>query len=164
MWKPIVRVAMAAITAVLLFTPALWSQSTLQDAALALATAEALEPGVRAALKNGQPVSFEHRSTWGKTVKSRLEESLGLGFTDEHRRGASRILLGAPSLDADTAFVEVWFGRCEAVGDTEILKIRMYSFAFEREGQEWSLLRAARLGTNEGSCDGDWKDPQPVQT
>ena len=146
MWKPIARVAAAATTAVLLVTPALWSQATLQDTALAAATAEALEPGIRAALKDGQPVSFEHRST------------------DEHRKGASRILLGTPMMNADTAVVEVWFGRCEAAGDAEILKIRIYSFTFEREEQEWSLLGAARLGTNEGSCDGDMKKPQPVQT
>lgn len=164
MWKPIARVAAAATTAVLLVTPALWSQTTLQDGVLALATAEALEPGVRAALKDGQPVSFEYNSVWGQTVKGNLEESLGVSLTTEHRRGASRILLGAPRLDADTAVVDVWFGRCEAAGDTETLKIRMYSFAFEREGQEWSLLRAARLGTSEGSCDGDWEEPQPVQT
>ena len=164
MWKPIARVAAVATTAVLLVTPALWSQTAPQDAALALATAEALEPGVRAALKDGQPVSFENNSVWGQTVKSHLEESLGSSLTTEHRRGASRILLGTPRQDADTSFVDVWFGRCEAAGDTEILKIRMYSFAFEREGQEWSLLRAVRLGTSEGSCDGDWKEPQPVQT
>lgn len=164
MWKPIARVAAAATTAVLLVTPALWSQTTLQDGVLALATAEALEPGVRAALKDGQPVSFEYNSVWGQTVKGHLEGSLGVSLTTEHRRGASRILLGAPRLDADTAVVDVWFGRCEAAGDTETLKIRMYSFAFEREGQEWSLLRAARLGTNEGSCHGDWAEPQPVQT
>ena len=164
MWKPIARVAAAATTAVLLVTPALWSQATLQDTALAAATAEALEPGIRAALKDGQPVSFEHRSTWGETVKRRLEESLGLGFTDEHRKGASRILLGTPMMNADTAVVEVWFGRCEAADDAEILKIRIYSFTFKREGQEWGLVGAARLGTNEGSCDGDMREQQPVQT
>ena len=164
MWKPIVRAAAAATTAVLLATPALWSQATLQDTALTAATAEALEPGIRAALKDGQPVSFEHRSTWGETVRNRLEESLEVRFTDEHRKGASRILLGTPMMNADTAVVEVWFGRCEAAGDAEILKIRIYSFTFEREEQEWSLLGAARLGTNEGSCDGDMKKPQPVQT
>ena len=162
MWKPMARTATAATFAVLLVAPGLWSQ-TLQDAALAAATAAALEPGVRAALKAGQPVSFEHQSMWGQTVKRRLEESLGLSLTTEHRRGAARILLGAPNFDADTAFVEVWFGRCEAVDDAETLKVRIYSFAFEREGHDWSLLRSARIGTTEGSCDGDWKEPQPVQ-
>lgn len=163
MWKQIVRAVTAATFVVLLTAPELSSQ-TLQDAALAAATAQALEPGVRAAMKGGQPVSFEHKSAWGQTVKARLEESLGLSFTAEHRRGAARILLGAPNFDADTAFVEVWFGRCEAVDDTETLKVRIYAFAFEREGQDFSLLRSARLGTTEGSCDGDWKEPQPVQT
>jgi hypothetical protein len=164
MWKPIARALTASTMAVLLAAPVLRSQTTLQDSALAAATADALEPGVRAALKDGQPVSFEYNSPWGQTVKSHLEESLGLSLASEHRRGASRILLGDPRLDADTAFVEVWFGRCEAVADTERLKIRMYSFAFEREALEWTLSRADRLGTKESSCDGDWKEPAPVQT
>jgi len=164
MWKPLAGVATAATITVLFAAPPLRSQTTLEDGALAVAAAEALEPGVRAALKDGQPVSFEYRSTWGGTVKSQLEESLGLKLTPEHRRGASRILLGNPMMDAGTAVVEVWFGRCEAAGDAEMLKIRMYSFTFKREGQEWGLLRAGRLGTTEGSCDGDLNEPQPVQT
>jgi hypothetical protein len=162
--KPMAGIATAATVSVLFAAPPLWAQTSLKDEALAVAATEALEPGVRAALKDGQPVSFEHRSAWGETVKSRLEESLGLKLTPEHRRGASRILLGAPRFDADTALVEVWFGRCETAGDAEILKIRIYSFTFKRDDQEWSLLRAARLGTSEGSCEGDLNEPQPVQT
>ena len=135
------------------------------EAALATATAEAVEPGVRAALEDGQPVSFEHQSDWGQTVKTELEEALGLSLTAEHRRGASRILLGHPRLDEDRATVEVWFGRCErhAHTDVEILKIRMYSFTFEHEANEWSLMRASRLGSSEASCDGDMFDPGAVQ-
>lgn len=157
------RVATAAAIGVLFAASPVWSQATLEDEALARTAAEALEPGVRAALRDGQPVSFEYQSTWGETVKSRLEESLGLELTPEHRKGASRILLGDPSFDSDTALVEVWFGRCEAADDAEVLKIRIYSFTFRRDGQEWGLLRAARLGTSEGRCGGALNEPQPVQ-
>lgn len=157
------RATTAAAIGVLLAASPLCSQATLEDEALARAAAEALEPGVRAALKGDLPVSFEYGSPWGESVKSRLEESLGLELTPEHRRGASRILLGAPMFDSDTALVEVWFGRCEAADDAEILKIRIYSFTFKRDGQEWGLLRAARLGTSEGRCGGALNEPQPVQ-
>lgn len=135
------------------------------EAALATAAAQAVEPGVRAALEDEQPVSFEHRSDWGQVVRTELEEALGLSLTAEHRRGASRILLGHPRLDEDRATVDVWFGRCEthAHTDVEILKIRMYSFTFEHEGNEWSLTRASRLGSSEASCDGDMFDPGAVQ-
>lgn len=163
MLKPAARVAAAAAIGVLSVASPVWSQANLEDEALARAAAAAVEPGVRAALKGGRPVSFEYRSPWGETVKSRLEESLGLKLTPEHRTGSSRILLGAPMFDLDTALLEVWFGRCEAADEEEVLKIRMYSFTFKREGQEWGLLRAARLGTSEGSCDGDLNEPQPVQ-
>lgn len=163
MWKLMVRVATAATFAAVLAPPGLCAQS-LPDAALAEAAARALEPGVRAALKAGQPVSFEHKSAWGQTVKTLLEESLGLSLTAEHERGAARILLSAPEFDEDTALVEVWFGRCEAAEDSETLKIRMYSFAFRRQGQDWALLRSARVGATEGSCDGEWSRPQAVQT
>ena len=105
------RATTAAAIGVLLAASPLCSQATLEDEALARAAAEALEPGVRAALKGDLPVSFEYGSPWGESVKSRLEESLGLELTPEHRRGASRILLGAPMFDSDTALVEVWFGR-----------------------------------------------------
>ena len=157
------RAVTAAAIGVLFAASPLCSQATVEDEALARAAAEALEPGVRAALKGDLPVSFEYRSTWGESVKSRLEESLGLDLTPEHRRGASRILLGTPMFDSGLALVEVWFGRCEAADDAEILKIRIYSFTFKRDGQEWGLLRAARLGTSEGRCDGDLNEPQPVQ-
>jgi hypothetical protein len=163
MGHPIVRAAAAAAITVLLATPGLRAQAA-PDAALAAATARALEPGVRAALRTGQPAAFEYRSPWGETVKLELEESLGIELTARHRRGTGRILLGVPAFAADTAFVEVWFGRCEPEMDAEILKIRMYSFAFQRQAEEWSLLRAARMGTTEGSCDGDWNKPEPVQT
>lgn len=163
MLKPVVEVGTAAAVAVLFAVSPLWSQATPDDEALARAAAEALEPGVRAALKSGQPVSFESRSPWGETVRRRLEESLGLKLTPEHQKGASRILLGAPLFDSDIALIEVWFGRCEAADGSEILKIRIYSFTFKRDGQEWGLLRAARLGTSEGRCGGALNEPQPVQ-
>ena len=142
--------------------PGLHAQAP-HDAGLAAATARALEPGVRAALKDGRPVSFEHRSDWSEAVKVELEEALGLSLTAEHRRGASQIVLGAPRLDEDRAVVDVWFGRCEAHAGSEILRIRMYSFTFRRDGNEWDVLRAARRGTSEGSCDGEPFDPGAVQ-
>lgn len=162
------RTLLTALGAILLTASGMQAQTPQEaaEAALASAAAEALEPGVRAALKDGHPLSFEHQSPWGRTVKSQLEESLGLNLTAEHRRGASRILLGAPHFDGDTAIVEVWFGRCEADanGDAEVLRIRMYSFAFRRDGDDWSHLRSARLGTTVGSCDGEWNQPEAVQT
>ncbi|MBT8461519.1 MAG: hypothetical protein KJO44_03275 [Gemmatimonadetes bacterium] len=157
------RSSIGCLVAVLLAAPGLHAQ-TAPDSALAAATARALEPGVRAALRTGQPAAFEHRSSWGETVKTRLEESLGIELTDLHRKGTGRILLGAPTFDADTAFIEVWFGRCESDGNAETLKIRMYSFEFQREAEDWSLLRSSRMGTTEGSCDGDWKRSESVQT
>lgn len=162
MRKPRTRAATIATLAVLATCPELPSQ-TSPDAALATATALALEPGVRAALKADQPVSFEYRSAWGQTVKTQLEESLGLSLSAEHRRGAARILLDDPSFAADTASVEVYFGRCEPVADTETLKVRVYAFAFVREGGDYRLLRSARLGTTEGSCEGDWQVPPAAQ-
>lgn len=134
-----------------------------ERAALASATAEALEPGVRAALRDGGPISFEYQSDWGQTVKRTLEEALGTSLTAEHRRGASRILLSDPRGGDDSASVDVWFGRCEARADAEILKIRMYSFTFRRDGNEWILVRASRLGTTEGSCDAEQLDRGTVQ-
>jgi len=133
--------------------------------ALATATARALEPGVRAALRDGRQVSFEHPSSWGEDVKTQLEASLGLRLSAEHERGASRILLGAPRIEADTAVVEVWFGRCEGATDEQaVLKVRMYSFTFRNEGQDWNHLRSSRLGTTQGRCDADWQPPGTVQT
>ena len=162
---PGLRTSLAAVGLVLLAATGTHAQTPEEDA-LASATAQALEPGVRAALRGGEPVSFEYQSAWGQAVKKQLEESLGMTLTDEHRRGASRILLGAPAVDSDTAIVEVWFGRCEAdTGEgSEILRVRMYSFAFRRDGNDWVQLRSARLGTTVGSCDGDWRPPGAVQT
>lgn len=161
-----ITTALGAFGAAVLTVSGLHAQTPQETVALASATAVALEPGVRAALKDGDPISFEHQSPWGQTVKRQLEEALGLSFTTEHRRGASRILLGSPHFDDDTATVEVWFGRCEveATTESEILKIRIYSFTFQRDGHAWSHLRSSRLGTAEGNCDGDLQQPAPVQT
>jgi hypothetical protein len=129
------RSVKAALAAVVVTTPGLWSQVTEpQAASLAMAAAQAMEPGLRAALRDG--------------------------------RGTSRILLGDPRFDEDTAIVGVWFGRCEGAQDAETLRIRGYSFSFEREreGESWKLLGASRIGTTEGSCDGDWKELPAVQT
>ncbi len=164
---PMLRSVKAALAAVVVTTPGLWSQVTEpQAASLAMAAAQAMEPGLRAALRDGQPVSFEHRSPWGEMVKRLLEEAIGSSLTSEHRRGTSRILLGDPRFDEDTAIVGVWFGRCEGAQDAETLRIRGYSFSFEREreGESWKLLGASRIGTTEGSCDGDWKELPAVQT
>jgi hypothetical protein len=149
----------------LLTTAGLRAQDLPHAEALATATARALEPGVRAALRDGRPVSFEHPSSWGEDVKTQLEASLGLSLSAEHERGASRILLGAPRIEVDTAVVEVWFGRCEGTTDElAVLKVRMYSFTFRNQGQDWSHLRSSRLGTTEGRCDADWQPPGTVQT
>lgn len=158
----------AALVAILAAAPLAPAQeaepNTAAATALADVTAQALEPGVRAALRGGQPVSFETQSDWGLSVRSLLEASLDQTFTDGHRRGSSRILLGDPSYEEDTAVVEVWFGRCEAHADTEILKVRMYAFTFRWRGEAWQPARSARLGTRQGACDGDWQGPGPVQT
>jgi hypothetical protein len=164
MLKLVARMATSGTIAVLIAACSLSAQTTPDDESLARTAAEALEPGVLAALQNGQPVSFEYQSTWGQAVKRRLEESLGVELTPAHRRGASRILLGDPRFDSDTVLVDVWFGRCEAAGDAEILNVRIYSFTFKHADQEWVLLRAARLGTSKGLCDGDLNQPQDVQT
>lgn len=158
------RAALSAFGLLLLATSGLPGQIPEPDA-LATATADALEPGVRAALGDGRPISFEHRSPWGAAVKSELEEALGSSLTAEHRSGASRILLGAPRLEGDTAVIEVWFGRCEANPhtDAEVLRIRMYSFTFRHGERGWNLLRPSRLGTTDGSCDGEFSDPGAVQ-
>ncbi len=159
----------AALVGVVVAAPVAPAQEEAPDSAgvtaLAAVTAEALEPGVRAALRGGEPVSLETLSDWGKSVRRLLEASLEQPFTEEHRRGSSRILLGDPSYEEeDTAVVEVWFGRCEAHADTEILRVRMYAFTFRRTGEEWQPARSARLGTRQGACDGDWQGPEPVQT
>ena len=145
-------------------TPGLRSQDVEPDSALAAAAASAIEPGVRAALRDGRPVSFEYRIPWGEAVKAVLEASLGMTLDAGHERGVSRLLLGAPEFDTDRALIEVWFGRCEPHGDTEIMKVRAYSYLFRRDGEEWVLQRAFRLGTTEGSCEGGWDVPPPVQT
>ncbi len=159
---------LAALVGVGVAAPAALAQEAAPDTAgitaLAAVTAVALEPGVRAALRGGEPVSFETQSDWGLSVRSQLEAALDRTFTEEHRRGSSRILLGDPSFEDGTAVVEVWFGRCEAHADTEILRVRMYAFTFRRMGDEWQPARSARLGTRQGACDGDWKGPEPVQT
>ena len=162
-WRQTARVLVTAAVSLVLAAPGVRSQSAPEDHGLARAAAGALEPGMRAALRGGQPVSFESQSPWGESVRSQLEESLGVSLSGEHRRGASRILLRDPNFNANTAVVEVWFGRCEPVRDSETLKVRMYSFAFEREGEEWSLVRSARLGATEGSCDGDLNIPPSAQ-
>lgn len=155
----------AVLAAVLVAAPLAPAQEEARDtAALAGVAAEALEPGIRAALRGGQPMSFETQSDWGLSVRGLLEASLDLAFTDEHRRGSSRVLLGDPSYEEDMATVEVWFGRCEAHADTEILTIRMYAFNFRWTGEGWRPARSARLGTRQGACDGDWKGPETVQT
>ena len=162
-----IRVIAAAV-AITLVAPGARAQETEQDvwrnADLAGVAAQALEPGIRAALRGGDPVSFETLSEWGLSVRSLLEESLETSFTDEHRRGSSRILLGDPAYDGDSATIEVWFGRCEAHADTEVLRIRMYAFTFRWMGEEWQPTQSARLGTRQGTCDGDLQGPAPVQT
>ena len=159
---------LAALVAILAAAPFAPAQEVEPDSAavmaLAAVAAEALEPGVRAALRSEEPVSFETRSDWGLSVRDLLEASLDQAFTEEHRRGSSRILLGDPSYDDDTAVVEVWFGRCEAHADAEILRVRMYAFTFRWTGEEWQRGRSARLGTREGACDGAWQGPETVQT
>lgn len=157
------RILMVSAVGVFLTAPGLRSQTVPQNQDLAVTAAGALEPGMKAALRTGQPVSFEVQSSWGDSVRSRLEESLGVTLSGEHRRGASRVLLGDPEVDADRAVVEVWFGRCETVRDVEKLKVRMYSFTFQRESDEWSLVRSARLGARESSCDGDLNIPPSAQ-
>lgn len=163
MRSPAARTLISAAVILVLAAPGAQSQSVPEDQGLAGAAAAALVPGMRAALRGGQPVSFESQSPWGESVRKQLEESLGVSLSGEHRRGASRILLGDPDVNADTAVVEVWFGRCEAVRDAETLKIRRYAFAFEREAEDWQLVRSARLGTTESSCDGDLNIPPSAQ-
>jgi hypothetical protein len=158
-----VRTAVTTGLILLAAAPVLRAQDVEPDSALAAAVAVAVEPGIRAALRDGRRVSFEHRTPWGEAVKESLEASLGLSLDAGHERGASRLLLGAPEFDTDRALVEVWFGRCEPHGDTEILKVRAYSYLFRRSGEEWVLRRAFRLGTTEGSCEGGWDMPPPVQ-
>jgi len=163
MWCPTARILVTVSVGLVFAAPGVQSQSAPEDHGLAVAAAAALVPGMRAALRGGQPVSFESQSPWGESVRKQLEESLGVSLSGEHRRGASRILLGDPNFNADTAVVEVWFGRCETVRDAETLKIRRYAFAFEREGDDWKLERSARLGTTESSCDGDLNIPPSAQ-
>lgn len=160
----ILRTLMIAGLALFTAAPGLRSQEVEPDSALAAAAAVAIEPGIRAALRDGRPVSFEYRIPWGEMVKEALEASLGQTLDAEHEQGTSRLLLGAPEFDTDRALIEVWFGRCEPHGDTEIMKVRAYSYMFRRDGTGWALQRAYRLGTTEGSCTGGWDMPPPIQT